>query len=94
MNSIMLVFAIFTDSEFKKIKKGDPESIEKLYLHYRDRIFTFLLKKTGGNVDAANDILSETFAEVLASVSRLKNRENIGGWVFGIACNVFKGYII
>ena len=75
MDVFALIFSIFTEAEFENLKNGNPEIIKKLYLQYKDRIFVILLKKFNGDVDTASEILSETFVQVMISVSKLKNQK-------------------
>lgn len=92
MNILTLILNIFTEEEFKKLKNGNKECVEKLYHTYKNRIFNYLLYKLHNNVDTAYDILSDTFVSVLVSVSKLRNQENLGGWLIGIARNLVHGY--
>lgn len=83
----------FSDKEFKLLIKGDKKTFKRLYLYYKDKIFHYLVIKTSGDHNMANEIFSDTIYSALKSVNTLKNSKNIQGWLFMIANRRFNDYL-
>ena len=64
--------------------KGDPEGFSRLYGKYKNRVFGFLLKMTGGR-DVAEDLLQETFLAAYRNVFQFDRSRSFLSWLFGIA---------
>lgn len=79
--------------EFKKLKNKDPEVLEKLYKECRDKIYNFIIVRTNGNREAAEEIFGETIYSIIKSVSNIKSDKNILGWMFQIAKRRLYDYI-
>ncbi|OGZ18091.1 MAG: hypothetical protein A2Z78_01415 [Candidatus Nealsonbacteria bacterium RBG_13_36_15] len=77
------------DEEKKLVYKAkkDPEAFGKLYNEYYSKIFAYILKRVA-NVDAAQDITSETFYKALKNMWRFR-WQNIpfSAWLYRIASN-------
>jgi RNA polymerase sigma-70 factor (ECF subfamily) len=52
---------ITTDVDLVQAARGDPQAFEPLYRRYADRIYAFLVRRTGNPADA-EDLTSLTFA--------------------------------
>jgi RNA polymerase sigma-70 factor (ECF subfamily) len=63
---------------------GDPEAFAELYGRYMERVYRFLLIRTGSMPDA-QDLTSQTFLAALESIGAYGGRGSFGGWLFGIA---------
>ncbi|MBN2536143.1 MAG: sigma-70 family RNA polymerase sigma factor [Spirochaetales bacterium] len=74
-----------SEIEFNQLKQQDPGVFEKVYNEYKVKIFNFLIYKTRGNRDVANELFSETVYSAFASVSTLKNAKNLQGWLLLVA---------
>lgn len=74
----------------KKAKEGDSQAFGKLYDLLVDQIYRYCLIKTG-DVNASEDITSETFLRVKRYLSRYKDR-NFRAYVFTIARNLIVDY--
>jgi len=71
-----------------KAKKRDPEAFAILFDTYFEKLRRYIYYKTG-DLDAAEDLASETLVEGLESIDRFEDRGGtIGAWLFGIARNV------
>ncbi len=81
----MIFIIIFTDDDFINLKKRDPVIFNKIYKEYKDKIFTFLIIKTKGNKEIAEEIICDTFHSAIESAPNLKNSNNIQAWLFQIA---------
>lgn len=91
----MVVFIIMelSKNEFQKLKNRDPKIFEKLYIEYKDKIFSYLIIKTSGNRELAEDLLCETFHSAFVTINKLKNAKNIIGWFIKIAFYKWNDYL-
>ncbi|MBN2444710.1 MAG: RNA polymerase sigma factor [Spirochaetales bacterium] len=71
--------------EYKILKISDSGAFEQFYLTFKDKVYNYLLLKTNGNREITEDVMSETFHSALKSVSTLKNKANLSGWIIRIA---------
>ena len=69
----------------EQIKQKNPVFISKIYHENKDKLFTFLLRKANGNRQIAEEVLSDTFESAIENAPKLKNSNNIQGWLFQIA---------
>jgi len=72
------------DGALAREARSDPQAFTQLYGLYLDRVYRFILLRTG-NVDDAQDLTSQTFLAALESVQKYDGRGSFGGWLFGIA---------
>ncbi|MBN1139549.1 MAG: sigma-70 family RNA polymerase sigma factor [Anaerolineae bacterium] len=63
---------------------GEPQAFSELYNRYLDRVYGFILIRTG-DVQDAQDLTSQTFLAALESIDGYDGRGSFGGWLFGIA---------
>jgi RNA polymerase sigma-70 factor, ECF subfamily len=63
---------------------GDPQAFAELYHRFLDRVYRFILIRTG-SVQDAQDLTSQTFLAALESIPKYASRGSFGGWLFGIA---------
>lgn len=73
-------------------QRGDAAALEKLYDLYSDRIYRYLLARTG-DPDAAADLTTELFLRVIKHVGRFRlNRQrpaaSFSAWLYRIAGNL------
>ncbi|RME09306.1 MAG: sigma-70 family RNA polymerase sigma factor [Ardenticatenia bacterium] len=73
-------------------KEGDPEAFGELYRRYANRIYRYLLSKTG-NVALAEDLTSQVFVRLIERIGQytIAPRENIAifsAWLYRIAHNL------
>ena len=59
--------------------------VGELYAAYRDRLLRFVLPRLHGDGDAAEDIVQESFAAALASLSGFQSRSSPYTWLCSIA---------
>ena len=65
-------------------RSGDKEAIEKLYKHYRKRLWFYVCR----NIDsqqAAEDIVSDSFLTAIEKLGELRSNEAFGSWLYSIA---------
>lgn len=65
---------------------GDLQAFETLVSRYERAIFNVAYYKSGNCFDA-EDLSQEIFLAAFKALPTLKDRENFGGWLFGIAYN-------
>lgn len=74
-----------SDADLVVIALRDPERFVDLYHRYADRLYRYVLGKTG-DPDTADDVISETMIDVLEQLDRFDpERGSFVGWLFTIA---------
>jgi RNA polymerase sigma-70 factor (ECF subfamily) len=73
-------------------QRGDAGAVEGLYDLYADRIYHYVLARTG-DVSAAEDFTAEVFLRVIQHVHRFKldktrPASSVSGWLYRIAANL------
>jgi RNA polymerase sigma-70 factor (ECF subfamily) len=71
------------------LKKGEPQSIEKLITVYGTPLLRSAFLLCGSEVDA-HDMVQETFLQAIKSVHRFKGNSSLFTWLYGILLNVFR----
>lgn len=84
-------FKIMADLEQERLLieevKKQPASFYKLYQLYFDKIYHFLLSRSG-QVELAEDITSQTFLNAMEKIHQFKWRNvSFGAWLYRIAIN-------
>ncbi len=64
------------------------KEIEELYTLYKEDIYRYLLSLTR-NPNLSEDLLSETFINVITSIRSFKGQSSIKTWLFSIARNLW-----
>lgn len=64
------------------------QKIENLYIQYKQDVYRYLLSLTH-NPALSEDLLSETFLNVIYSLQTYKGDSSIKTWLFGIARNLW-----
>lgn len=82
-------------SEEKKLvrqARTSPDAFARLYDEYYPKIFGYILRRTA-NVEAAQDITSETFLKALARLWQFRWRNvSFSSWLYKIASNEINQY--
>lgn len=86
MNTISLTY------NMEQLKQRNPLIFTRLYHEYKDKIFTFLIIKTNGNTEIAEEVICDTFHSAIESAPKLKNSKNIKAWLFQIASRRLDDY--
>ena len=75
------------ERDLVKQAQRDPTAFAELYDHYYPKIFGYALRRTA-NLEAAQDITSETFFKALKGLWRFRWRNiSFSAWLFRIASN-------
>jgi len=70
----------------RRARGGDRAALEALYRTYRDAVYTLALRILDQR-GAAEDVLQETFMEVLGKLATLRADASVAGWIRSIAVN-------
>jgi RNA polymerase sigma-70 factor (ECF subfamily) len=62
----------------------DPQAFEDLYRKYVDRVYVYLLARTGSR-EEAEDLTSQTFLAALEGISSYRRQGSFAAWIFSIA---------
>ena len=74
-----------TDSELvERYRNGDVRAFETLVHRYERQIFTFLLRYVGDQ-EAAEDLVQDTFTQVIEKLQSYEERGRLGSWLFRLA---------
>lgn len=88
-------YATMSDlSLFIRLREPKPSSewaFAELYTRYSQRIFSYCLRVTGDN-NTARDIFQETFMSLLTASQKNNIPDNIAGYLFRIAHNLYVNY--
>ena len=66
-----------------RARSGDRQAFAQLYLQHKDRLFRYAYFKLG-NIQDAQDAVSDCVLEAYAGISLLKNEKAFSGWIFKI----------
>ncbi len=92
--------AAITDGQITQLipacQRGEAGAIEQLYDLYGDRIYRYLLARTG-DADAASDLTTEVFLRVLEHVGHFRLNEDrpaasFSAWLYRVAGNLVSDY--
>jgi len=76
------------ENELVEKAKTDQQAFVKLYNNYYDRIYNFILKRTG-HVETAEDIVSETFIKVFNNLDKYQFQGySFSAWLYRVASNL------
>lgn len=70
-----------------RVKAGDPAAFEMVYVTYRARLFSFLLRLSRRR-DVAEDLLEETWLRFVARARDLSADTCLAAWLYTIARNL------
>jgi RNA polymerase sigma-70 factor (ECF subfamily) len=80
------------EEELIKQAQKAPDAFTKLYDHYYPKIFGYVLRRTA-NLEAAQDITSETFLKALGKLWQFQWRDiSFSPWLYKIATNEINQY--
>lgn len=73
---------------FEALRRGDTEAFDRIYDHYRPRLFSFLVRLCK-NQELAEDLLQETWMRLANKCALLRDDTRLGPWLFTVARNLF-----
>jgi RNA polymerase sigma-70 factor (ECF subfamily) len=77
-----------TDVELlRAFQSGDERAFAELYTRRKREVYTYCLRMSGGDPDAASDAFQETFIKVYEKADSFRLGVNVMGWLLMIARN-------
>jgi RNA polymerase sigma-70 factor (ECF subfamily) len=73
---------------FEGLRDGEGEAFDRVYDHYRPRLFSFLLR-LAKQQEVAEDLLQETWIRLARKAPTLREDTRLGPWLFTVARNLF-----
>lgn len=78
---------VLNDEELvDKAQLGDTGAIGELVTRYEDRVYSLAYRMVGNREDA-EDVLQDTFLNVIRSIGSFKKRSSFSTWLYRIAAN-------
>jgi len=76
-----------TDNELvERIQSGDTGPLEELLTRYEDKVYNLAYRMVGNREDA-EDVLQETFINVIRALDRFQGRSSFSTWIYRVAAN-------
>jgi len=83
---------LIEEKELVRQAQNAPDAFAQLYDHYYPKIFGYILRRTA-NLEAAQDITSETFFKALRKLWQFQWRSiSFSAWLYRIATNEINQY--
>jgi len=76
-----------TEPELEALRAGDESAFEQLLERYHDPLFRLALSYVRERA-LAEEVVQETWVQVLRSLHRFEGRSSLKTWIFGILVNV------
>ncbi|MDR0651122.1 MAG: hypothetical protein LBG59_07180 [Candidatus Peribacteria bacterium] len=75
----------------QQVQQGKYSSFEALYQKYFQRIYSFVMVKSGGNIPLSQDVTSETFLKAFERIAQFSCKEtgSFSAWLYKIAYTTF-----
>ena len=70
-----------------RVRAGDPDSFDELFLRYYGRIYDVVFRLTGDAAEA-DDIAQEAFIRLYRQPLPPGREHNVGGWLYRVAVNL------
>lgn len=78
---------VLNDDELvDKAQRGDTGAIGELVTRYEDRVYSMAYRMVGNREDA-EDVLQDTFLNVIRSIGSFRKRSSFSTWLYRIAAN-------
>jgi len=68
-----------------RLRQGDRDALEQLYLRYFDRLYSLVFHQVGRNKSAAEDIVQEVFLAAFKSAAKFRGHSTFYTWLCSIA---------
>jgi RNA polymerase sigma-70 factor (ECF subfamily) len=75
---------------FARVRAGDQESLAVLIQRHETRLFSLLVRLTGGDRNLADDLFQETFLRAVRAARTFDADKAFRPWVTAIAVNLFR----
>jgi RNA polymerase sigma-70 factor (ECF subfamily) len=68
-------------------RRGDPAAQHRLFVRYRDRVYSIALHYLRGDEAAAQDVTQEVFVKVFRAIPGFRQDARLSTWLYRIAVN-------
>ena len=68
-----------------RLRSGDRAAMHEFYIIYRNRLFSLILARVGGDHNAAEDLVQEVFLAALGSLDKFRGESQFYTWLRSIA---------
>ncbi len=68
--------------------QGDSAALGELFDRHHEGLHQFLVRANAGIADGVDDLVQQTFMEVLRSAPRFRGSSTVRSWIFGIGNNL------
>ena len=72
---------------------GDMSAFGELFFRYQADVYGFISRLSGTDDAELDDLVQNTFLQLLKSANRFEGRASVKSWMFAIASNVVKHYV-
>jgi RNA polymerase sigma-70 factor, ECF subfamily len=69
----------------QRLRSGDSSAMDELYTTYRNRLYSLVLGRVGGDKNVAEDLVQEVFLAALSSLDAFRGDSQFYTWLRGIA---------
>ena len=70
----------------ESMRRGDPTCVGGFFQAWGDRLYRLSLRLTGDSA-AAEDVVQETFLELMAGAEKIEGRSRLSTWLYRVAYN-------
>jgi RNA polymerase sigma-70 factor (ECF subfamily) len=77
-------YAQVDDLVMARARRGDMQALESIYHTYEAPVYT-LARRLCGHIEEADEVLQETFLEVVRSIGRYRGEAPFGAWLRRVA---------
>ena len=78
---------------FENLRRQNQDAFNEVYNYYKDKIYSYLYYKTGGDKNIVDDLFSDTFYSFYISLPKLRNAKNLPSLLILIAQRRFNDYL-
>lgn len=78
---------VLNDSELVDLaQEGDQEALEELVSRYEDKVYNLAYRMVG-NREEAEDVLQDTFLNVIRSLDKFRKKSSFSTWLYRVTAN-------
>jgi len=85
MRAAHLTSQSYESELINRLRSGDRAAMHEFYIIYRNRLFSLILARVGGDHGAAEDLVQEVFLAALSSLDKFRGESQFYTWLRSIA---------
>ena len=85
MRAVHLTSQSYESELVNRLRSGDRAAMHEFYIIYRNRLFSLILARVGGDHNAAEDLVQEVFLAALGSLDKFRGESQFYTWLRSIA---------